>query len=178
MPSVACPTCGEKGRIPHEFIGIRIKCKKCGNPFLVTPPVSKNSGAKAEGSESPADSQQGQFGMEGIELSVMDTNGWHNAEPMAGPERQAEAAPEHPNGQENAPAAVAPAAPSAAASARQYKVLTQRDKWFEGKFDLGRLEEALNHYAREGWVVRSMSTPHITAYTGELREEIVVLLER
>ncbi len=60
----------------------------------------------------------------------------------------------------------------------QYKVLTQRDRFFEGKFDLGRLEEALNHYASQGWMVRAMSTPHVIGFSGGPREEIVVLLER
>ena len=49
---------------------------------------------------------------------------------------------------------------------------------FEGKFDLARLEEALNHYARQGWVARSMIIPHLKAFTGVLEEVIVVLLER
>ncbi len=61
---------------------------------------------------------------------------------------------------------------------RHYKVLTQKDRYFEGKFDLARLEEALNHYAGEGWVVRAMATPHVTGFSGGPREEIVVLLER
>ena len=64
------------------------------------------------------------------------------------------------------------------ARAKQYKVLTQKDRWFEGKFDLSRLEDALNHYALQGWVVRAMSTPHVVGFSGGPREEIVVLLER
>ena len=41
MPNVTCPSCGEKGKIPGTFIGTRIKCKMCGNAFLVTPPAAK-----------------------------------------------------------------------------------------------------------------------------------------
>ena len=69
------------------------------------------------------------------------------------------------------------AAPTTAA-AREYKLLTSRDKYFDGKFDLARLEDALNHFARLGWVAKSMSIPHVKGYTGAVEEVIVVLLER
>ena len=58
--------------------------------------------------------------------------------------------------------------------AKEYKVLSQRDKWFGGRFDAERLEEALNFLAGQGWVVRSMAAGAITGS----REELVVLLER
>ena len=61
---------------------------------------------------------------------------------------------------------------------KEYKVLTSKDKIFDGKFDLARLEEALNHFAREGWVVKAMSTPQVKNFTGGMQEELVVLLER
>jgi Domain of unknown function (DUF4177) len=61
---------------------------------------------------------------------------------------------------------------------REYKLLTSRDKVFDGKFDLARMEEALNHFGRLGWVAKSMVIPHLKGYTGALEEVIVVLLER
>ena len=51
------------------------------------------------------------------------------------------------------PAGTSPAQP------REYKLLTPKDKYFDGKFDLNRLEEALNHFGRQGWVVKAVSTP-------------------
>jgi hypothetical protein len=76
----------------------------------------------------------------------------------------------------------APAEPASAFAAsdgmREYKVLTPKDKFFDGKFDLARLEDALNHFGRRGWIVKSMSTPHVKGFTGVLEETIVVLLER
>jgi hypothetical protein len=69
------------------------------------------------------------------------------------------------------------AAVPAARVVKQYKLLTPRDRYFEGKFDLARLEEALNHFARDGWAVRGMATPHVMGFQGE-KEELVVLLER
>ena len=40
--------------------------------------------------------------------------------------------------------------PRKATGFKEYKLLNPRDKIFEGKFDLGRLEEALNYFARAG----------------------------
>jgi hypothetical protein len=56
---------------------------------------------------------------------------------------------------------------------KEYKVLTQKDKWFSGKFDPENLERALNAYADQGWRVISCAT----AEAGN-REEIIVILER
>jgi len=40
------------------------------------------------------------------------------------------------------------------------------------------LEEALNHFARQGWIAKSISIPHFKGYTGAMEEVFVVLLER
>ncbi len=63
-------------------------------------------------------------------------------------------------------------------SAYEYKVLTPRDKFFDGRFELSKLEEALNYYGRQGWTVKAMSTPHVKGFSGAMEECIVVLLER
>lgn len=60
---------------------------------------------------------------------------------------------------------------------KEYKVLTQKDKWFSGKFDPQRLEEALNAYAQQGWQVKSTFSADIPGVMGR-REEAVIILER
>jgi hypothetical protein len=60
---------------------------------------------------------------------------------------------------------------------KQYKVMTQKDRFFAGKFDPEKLEAAINSYAVEGWCVVSVSTASIKSTTGN-REEIIVILER
>lgn len=57
------------------------------------------------------------------------------------------------------------------------KVLTQKDKWFSGKFDPLRLEEALNAYSNQGWRVRSGTTASFPSFGG-FRDEMIVILER
>lgn len=59
----------------------------------------------------------------------------------------------------------------------QYKVLTQKDKWFSGKFDPEKLEGAINSYAAQGWRVRGVATATFPGFGGS-REEMVVVMER
>ena len=59
----------------------------------------------------------------------------------------------------------------------EYKVLTQKDKWFTGKFNPLMLEKAINAYAKEGWRVKGISTAEIGSGVGS-REEMVIILER
>jgi hypothetical protein len=61
--------------------------------------------------------------------------------------------------------------------ALEYKVLTQKDRFFSGKFNPEKLEAALNGYAAEGWRVVGVATGEISAgFTS--REEMVFILER
>ena len=114
-------------------------------------------------------------GREGIEVEGLDATAW-TLTTEEGSVLKAEVTPE-PATQAELSSGFAPASTPTAAS-REYKVLTPRDKFFDGKFDLARLEEALNHFGRQGWTVKSMSTPHVKGFTGSLEETIVVLLER
>lgn len=67
---------------------------------------------------------------------------------------------------------------TAASSARyEYKVLTQKDKWFSGKFDPMNLERAMNSYAQQGWKVIGCATADIPGF-GSTRQEFITILER
>lgn len=59
----------------------------------------------------------------------------------------------------------------------KYKVLTQKDKWFSGKFDPEKLENALNAYSEQGWRLVGCATADIPAFGGS-RQEFVAVLER
>jgi hypothetical protein len=60
----------------------------------------------------------------------------------------------------------------------EYKVLTQRDKWFAGNFDLDKLEQAINSYAAQGWQVMSVTTARVPAVPEGHRDELVVIMRR
>jgi hypothetical protein len=55
--------------------------------------------------------------------------------------------------------------------------LTQKDRYFSGKFDPEKVEAALNAYAAEGWSVIAVTTGEIGRGMGN-REELLVFLER
>ena len=58
-----------------------------------------------------------------------------------------------------------------------YKVLSQKDKWFSGKFDPMVLEQAINAYAQQGWRFVGCATADIPGL-GVTRQEFVAILER
>ena len=61
----------------------------------------------------------------------------------------------------------------------EYKVITQDDQWFNGRFNGPVLQKVLNDHARVGWTVKSMvSASREGALLGSNRDEIIVLLER
>ena len=62
-------------------------------------------------------------------------------------------------------------------AAYQYKVFTQKDRFFSGKFNPEKLEAALNSFATEGWRVIAAATGEIGSGLGS-REEMVFVLER
>lgn len=60
---------------------------------------------------------------------------------------------------------------------KEYKVLSQKDKWSSGKFDPALLEQALNSYAKQGWRLVSAFSANIPGMFGD-RDEAVMILER
>jgi hypothetical protein len=173
MPSVTCPSCGERGKIPSSLIGSRIKCKKCGVSFTVSPPPAK-AGAAA-GSAAPAGAAAVAVATtDGIEVEGLDASAWSlSTETTGGLKAVAQA---EPDAKSDGSSSFVQA--GAATGHKEYKILTPRDKIFDSRFDLTRLEEALNHFAKQGWSVRAMLTPHVKGFSGALEETIVVLLER
>ncbi len=164
------------GKLAKQLIGVRIKCKKCSTSFLVNPPGTPATVDHPDAAGADAHLH------DGITVAGLDDSAWSPAPAAAvavAPPPVAAPATDHDEAASSfaaAPPEATPIAPGLAG--KEYKLLTQKDKCFEGKFDLARLEEALNHYAHHGWVVRSMVTPHVMGFSGTLKEEIVVLLER
>lgn len=59
----------------------------------------------------------------------------------------------------------------------QYKIISQKDRFFSGKFDPALIERALNEYAQEGWKLHSAVSADIPGLGGG-RNELVVFLEK
>jgi hypothetical protein len=34
--STSCPTCGVTGEVPREYVGMTVRCKKCGKSFAIS----------------------------------------------------------------------------------------------------------------------------------------------
>lgn len=68
----------------------------------------------------------------------------------------------------------------------EYKVITQRDEYFQAKFNPESLERMINMHAADGWRVVSMTATDVGSFFGSFwskgggsaRQELVVLLER
>ncbi len=60
---------------------------------------------------------------------------------------------------------------------KEYKVLTQKDRFFKGKLDPAKLEEALNSYASEGWRVIAITSAEFPGLMGS-RDEMITVMER
>ncbi|MBQ7207568.1 MAG: DUF4177 domain-containing protein [Lentisphaeria bacterium] len=61
---------------------------------------------------------------------------------------------------------------------KEYKVLTQKDKWFDGKFAPELLEQAINSYASQGWRVVAATTASFPSLISGNREEMIIIMER
>lgn len=58
----------------------------------------------------------------------------------------------------------------------QYKVLTQKDRFFSAKFNPALIERALNEYAQDGWRMVSAVSADIPGLGS--RNELIIFLEK
>lgn len=167
-------TCGRQSDLPESTLGKRVRCNFCGALSIVEVQAAEAhpeldwethvAESLLTGPDAP--------GAAGASTGLLE------AEPVVEAPALFDEVPsgEMPavEAEAEADAEPGPAAPRVE-NPRRYKVLTQRDKWFGGRFDPERFEEALNFFAGQGWVVRSMAAGSIVSGN---REELVVLLER
>ncbi len=170
-------SCGKQSNLPDSFLGKRVRCNFCGALSIVDVQEAPEDHPELDWETHVAESL-----LSGPEPSGGAATGVLEAETAVG---APSAFDEVPSGEVAAVEPEVAAEPEAepipaftrVEGAKEYKVLTQRDKWFGGKFDPERFEEALNFFAGHGWVVRSMVAGAIAGFSGN-REEMVVLLER
>ena len=170
MPTVTCPSCGERGKIGASFIGSRTQVQEMRFELSGVGPCRQADGRDHTGRSRVRHRDARGHRGRGARRVLMDAVDGGGSRSEGRGHRGARSPAE--SGSAFIATEGLPASP------REYKLLTSRDKYFEGKFDLPRLEEALNHYGRKGWTVKAMSTPHLKGFSGALEETIVVLLER
>lgn len=164
-------TCGKQSDLPESALGKRVRCNFCGALSIVAPQAAE------EHPELDWETHIAESLLSTAEVPVVGpgATGVLEAEPVVEAPALFDEVP--PAEAEEAVEAEAPAPVARVEGAKEYKVLTQRDKWFGGRFEPERFEEALNFFAGQGWVVRSMAAGSIGGFSGN-REELVVLLER
>lgn len=59
----------------------------------------------------------------------------------------------------------------------QYKVITQKDRFFSTKFNPALIERALNEYAQDGWILKEAVTADFAALGGS-RNELIIFMEK
>lgn len=60
----------------------------------------------------------------------------------------------------------------------EYRVLSQKDRWFLGRVDPDKLADALNELARDGWRVCSAANSPFHGLIRGDRDELLIILER
>ncbi|MEN6609207.1 MAG: DUF4177 domain-containing protein [Methanoregulaceae archaeon] len=63
---------------------------------------------------------------------------------------------------------------------KEYKVIGQEDEWLNGgRFDKTSLQNMLNYYANQGWIVKEISaSKSFGIFFGTPRDEMIIILER
>jgi len=63
---------------------------------------------------------------------------------------------------------------------KEYKIIGQEDEWLNGgRFDKVSMENMLNSYARQGWIVKEISSSKTYGiFFGTPRDEMLIVLER
>jgi hypothetical protein len=162
--------CGHSLRAQENAAGKRTRCPGC-NQLLSIPGTAK-----------PSSSVVGAVPGSAQAVAVSDPFApeldWSSLESPA----PAESDPQRPKSggikidsvSADAPIAEAPRPED---GSRQYRILTQKDQGFAGKFNAVKLEEMLNDHARRGWSLKVAVTMNLPGHGGH-HDELVVILER
>jgi Domain of unknown function (DUF4177) len=160
MPIDVVCQCGKAFKAKDEHAGLKSKCPNCGGiinipkAHLAPPPIPDGVGI--------ADLQEGlEEDRLGSEREATLTDVWKVLNTIA-----------------TSISSSSSKNSSGAGQNREYKVITQKDKWFSGKFDPEKVEGALNSYAKQGWVLKGVATASVPGFVGGQRDEIVIIMER
>jgi hypothetical protein len=184
MPIDVTCQCGKSFRAKNEHAGLKSKCPNCGGIInipkarldsVTIPESAVNTGLRAwsqalQEPDRPAVADG--VGIEDLEKGL--------EEDRLGSEREATLTDVWKvlNTIATSLGSPLPKSASGVSQQREYKVITQKDKWFSGKFDPEKVEGVLNSYAKQGWTLKGVATASIPGFAGGQREEIVIIMER
>jgi hypothetical protein len=151
--------CGKSFSAKDEYAGKRAKCPACGKVLYIPLPAPVAEPADPVGLDDFVPAGRGSSGEPMSQDSLVEIRDLLSA--------MLDALQGNASAQQSNPA-----------GRRQYKVLTQKDKWFTQKFEPEKLEQALNSYADQGWVVRGVTTASFPGFVGGNRDEMIIIMER
>jgi hypothetical protein len=155
---VACQ-CGRTLKAKEEHAGLRAKCPACG--AILNIPQARSEPPTIPAEISVENLEEGlKEDRLGVERDATLTDVWKVLNTIAS--LIGSSAAKNPSGD---------------GQQREYKVITQKDQWFSGKFDPEKVEGALNSYAKQGWVLKGVATASVPSFGGQ-RDEIVMIMER
>ena len=158
-------TCGQSFRAKDEHAGFKAKCPNCGSVIQIPKAIHKSSPTPNELSLN--DLREGlEEDLVGTRREASLTDLWKVLNAILAKLDS-----------QSSIALSSTVASSTNDRLREYKVITQKDKWFSGKFDPEKVEGILNSYAKQGWSFKGVATASIPGFGGQ-REEIVIILER
>ena len=152
---VTCSQCGKTLKAKDEHVGLKAKCSQCGAIVDIRLPIPAHS-AVAEQISIKDLRQALEEDRVGNDREATLTDVWKVLNTISSSLSKV---------------------PTGGIPQREYKVITQKDKWFSGKFDPEKVEGALNSYAKQGWVLRGVATASVPGFGGQ-RDEIVIIMER
>jgi hypothetical protein len=151
--------CGKTFKVKNEHAGLKAKCPGCGATIEIpkarpAPPDVTEGLRISDLQDALAEDRLG------VEREATLTDVWKVLSTIAA-----------------SLGASSPKSPAAKNQEREYKVITQKDKWFSGKFDPEKVEGVLNSYAKQGWTMKGVATASVPGFGGQ-RDEIVIIMER
>jgi Domain of unknown function (DUF4177) len=171
---VACQ-CGKTLKAKDEHLGLKAKCPSCGaivDIRIATPPRSATSeGVEIPKARSDPPELPGGFRIADLKKALAEDGLVREPETTLGDLLKVL------NTIATSIGSSSQKSPSGTNQQREYKVITQKDKWFSGKFDPEKVEGVLNSYAKQGWVMKGVATASVPGFGGQ-RDEIVIIMER
>jgi|GEM_PF-617827 len=159
MPITVFCTCGQSFKAKEEHAGYRAKCLSCGSFVEIPKPPAKPPALPDEfGTDVLFEGEEED--RVGVEREATLTDVWKILNTIV-----------------DQLGSLSSQATANADRQREYKVITQKDKWFSGKFDPEKVEGALNSYAKQGWVLKGVANASVPGFGGQ-RDEIVIIMER
>ena len=159
-------TCGHALRASPDAVGKKTKCPVCGQ-ILIIPAMVEKPVAASPILIPQAEAEPDPFAQD-LDWTTME------APRISEASRPASGLIKIDTGQEDMPSDDIARTDD---GSRQYRVLSQKDQGYSGKFSAANLEQMLNTHAKSGWTLKAAVTMSFPGHGGN-HDEMIVIMER